>query len=143
MCGPIKVSVICGGVESNAVDFTMTNDCYGPVQPGQQVKLPKRFSGKENCTVCMDLVHLTMSAAPDKTSYQALQGAMQQACYTVHFKKWIAPGTQCEVDLSDACRVLVGTMGDALLDSIWDHWESGSGYWNGVLPNHVCSALQK
>jgi hypothetical protein len=30
-----------------------------------------------------------------------------------------------------------------LLDSIWSHWESGSGYWNGVLPNHVCSVLQK
>lgn len=143
MCGAVDVVVTCGGLESNAVPYVMTNECYGPTHPGEQSLLPPRFSARENCTVCMDLVHLTMAAAADKTSYQGLQSAMQQACYTVHFRKWLVPNTKCQVDLSDACRVLVGTMGSMLLDSIWSHWESGSGYWNGVLPNHVCSVLQK
>ena len=33
-----------------------------------------------------------MAQAPDKASYQALQFAMQDGCYSNHFKKWTFPG---------------------------------------------------
>ena len=79
MCGKVDIVVMCDGVESNKVPFVMTNNCYGPiVGSSSKPDLPTRFSARENCTVCMDLVHLTMAAVADKTSYQGLQSAIQQ-----------------------------------------------------------------
>jgi|TARA_B100000795_G_scaffold8586_1_gene6063 hypothetical protein len=143
MCGKVDISVTCGGggSESNTVPFTMTNECYGPTKAPARPELPSRFSSRENCTVCQDLVHLTMSAVADKTSYQGLQSAMQQACYTTHFKKWLVPATKCELDLSPACRLLLATTGDILVDTMWNLWNDG--YWNGELPNMVCTSLKK
>ena len=89
----------------------------------------------------MDLIQLTMAAVADTTSYQGLQSAMQQSCYTPHFKKWLQPGTKCELNLVPACRLMLGTSGDLLLDTMWNLWDDG--YWNGGLPNSVCSNLGK
>jgi hypothetical protein len=145
MCGKVDVSVMCGGTESNKVPFVTTNKCFGPVKAGNIQALPSRFSARENCTVCVDLVQLTMAAVADKTSYQGIQSAMQTACYTTHFKKWLNPeAPSCELDLQPACRLLLATSGDILVDTIWNVWDDAQhGYWNGELPNTVCSRIQK
>lgn len=142
-CGKVSVIVTCDGGSSNAVPFVMTNNCYGPLLSGGSGRpdLPTPFSARENCTVCMDLVQLTMSAASDQTSYQGLQSAIQQSCYTNHFKKWAMPGTKCKVNLSPACRLMLGTEGDLLLDTMWNLWDDH--YWNGGLPFQVCSTIER
>ena len=43
MCGAVDVVVTCGGLESNAVPYVMTNECYGPTHPGEQSLLPPRL----------------------------------------------------------------------------------------------------
>ena len=51
------------------------------------------------------------------------------------------PGTKCVLDLSPACRLVLATSGDLLLDTMWNLWDDH--YWNGMLPYETCSALQK
>lgn len=143
-CGKTKVFASCSGLNSNKKEFIYNNECYGPViVEGTSTKIPELFSRRENCTICVDLVHLTMSQAPDKASYQSLQFAMQDGCYSQHFKKWTYPGTKCVRDYKDACKSLVGTIGDDLVDTMWELWDTKDGYWNGYLPNRVCQRLFK
>eukprot|EP00944_MAST-04C_sp_MAST-4C-sp1_P011368 g11368.t1 len=143
-CGKVEVYASCNGLKSNKRDFTFENECYGPLAvDGYLTKIPELFSGRENCTICMDLVHLTMASAPDKASYQSLQFAMQDACYSNHFKKWTFPGTKCTRNYKDACKTVMGTMGDDLIDTMWQLWDTQDGYWNGWLPNKVCQKLFK
>ena len=133
MCAKVDLSVTCNGVESNKVPFLMTNECYGPLLGSSQPELPKSFSARENCTVCMDLIQLTMAAVADTTSYQGLQSAMQQSCYTPHFKKWLQPGTKCELNLVPACRLMLGTSGDLLLDTMWNLWDDGDNFFFKII----------
>ena len=143
-CGEVDIYALCSGLSSNKKKFTFNNDCYGPVSiEGTRTKLPELFSQRENCTVCVDLVHLTMAQAPDKASYQALQFAMQDGCYSNHFKKWRFPGTKCERNYKDACKSIIGTIGDDLIDTMWELWDTKDGYWNGGLPHKVCEKLYK
>ena len=65
-CANTEIQVICNGMRSNKVPFTFENECYGPTRDGALKKLPELYSARENCTLCMDLVHLTMALAPDK-----------------------------------------------------------------------------
>jgi hypothetical protein len=132
LCGKVDMIVMCDGIESNKVPFLMTNNCYGPLAKIGKPNLPRRFSGRENCTVCMDLVQLTIAASSDETSYQGLQSAIQQACYTNHFKKWLMPGTKCLVNLFPACRIVLASSGELILDTMWNLWNDN--YWNGELP---------
>ena len=142
-CGEIQIQAVCGGKKSNKVPFTFQNECYGPTPGSELTKIPSLYSARENCTVCMDLVHLTMSAAPDQASYQALQFAMSDACYSPHFKQWTAPGTKCNRNYKDACKLLLGTIQDDLVDYMWELWDTKDGYWNGGLPNKVCQRVKK
>jgi hypothetical protein len=142
-CANTEIQVICNGMRSNKVPFTFENECYGPTRDGALKKLPELYSARENCTLCMDLVHLTMALAPDKASYQALQYAMADACYSPHFTKWTMPGTKCIRNYKDACRALLGTIGDDLADYAWELWDTKEGYWNGALPNRVCQRVKK
>ena len=121
----------------------MDNDCYGPLPPGKVNIIPKPFSGRENCTICEQLVHLTVAVAPEMASYQALQASMNYACYSTHFKKFQIPGcgATCEADYEDACRLMVATDGDDLMDNIWNEWDGF--YWVGALPRKVCEIAQK
>ena len=142
-CGEVDVYVACGGVPSNKLAFSMDNDCYGPLPPGKVPLIPKPFSAKENCTICETLVHMTIATAPEMASYQALQASMGQACYTIHFKKYGIPGcgATCEAAYDDACRLMVASEGDNLVDNIWAEWDGY--YWVGALPRKVCEIAQK
>ena len=142
-CGNVEVQVVCAGKKSNKVPYTFLNVCYGPTEGTKWTKLPTLYSARENCTLCQDLVHLTMAAAPDQASYQALHYAMSDACYSPHFKKWTAPGTKCNRNYKDACKLLLGTIQDDLVDHMWELWDSKDGYWNGGLPNKVCQHVKK
>lgn len=145
-CGVVQVYVACGGVKSNVIEYTMDNTCYGPLAPGLTPVVPVPFSGQENCTVCEQLVHLTVAVAPEMPSYQALQTSMNWACYTQHFRRYTLPqpspnGKQCTADFEAACQLMVASSGDDLLDNIWNEWDEF--YWVGGLPRRTCEMSQK
>lgn len=135
-CGVVPLNMIVGSRRSNKLNFTYTNDCHGPVQEGLPI-LPFKYSSGENCTVCTELVHLTAAAAPEVSTWQGFRETMERACHTIHFSKFKVPGTRCVTDYSTACRILMQSLGDLLVDFMWREWDSA--YFFGMLPDRVCT----
>ena len=40
-------------------------------------------------------------------------------------------------------RNILREIGDDLVDTMWELWDTKDGYWNGYLPNRVCQRLFK
>ena len=53
------------------------------------------------------------------------------------FKKWTFPGTKCTRNYKDACKTVMGTMGDDLIDTMWQ-FRIRKMAIGMVVPNKVC-----
>eukprot|EP00941_MAST-03F_sp_MAST-3F-sp1_P002862 g2862.t1 len=135
-CGTVPINAIVGATRSNFLNFTFTNDCFGPVQSGLPI-LPLQYSAHENCTICTEMMHLTEASAPPIATWQGFRETMERVCETVHFRKFKFPGTRCVTDYSIACRILTQSMGDMLVDVMWREWDSS--YFFGLLPDKACT----
>mmetsp|Transcript_10185 Transcript_10185/g.32190 ORF Transcript_10185/g.32190 Transcript_10185/m.32190 type:complete len:240 (+) Transcript_10185:22-741(+) len=140
-CGVVPIRLKVGSALSNVVNFTYTNDCVGPVLPPKYPIIPPPFSASENCTVCTEVVALTQGVMPDKSTYQSLKEAMHGTCDTVHFTRFTYPPFDCHTDLSPACKILVQSMTEAILDAMWALWDKY--YFYGMLPNAVCQVIKR
>lgn len=141
-CGRTKFNVLIMGHRSNFIDFLYTDECTGPTGD-ENVKpvVPEHWSGKENCTVCTELVHLSISSLRDNFKYQTILDVMPTVCRSMHVQNFTSPSSpQCREDYSIPCRILVETRATRLANYIWDNWEKH--YWSGRLPLWACREVQ-
>lgn len=137
-CGKADVRVRrhAGGRSSNALPYTFTSVCYNEDKP----ILPARFTAAENCTICKEMVSMSVAAMGDLSSYQGIREALRQTCASRGFKSYGKSGDMlCRADYSAACSILYYAVGDAMADAMWEGWQLH--YLSGQLPLNVCSQL--
>ncbi len=141
-CGRTLFNVMVFGQRSNFIEFLYTDECAGPTgDPYVEPIVPEHWSGRENCTVCTELVHLAVSSLRDNFKFQSLLDALPFACNSMHVRKYTtALGPQCQEDYNVPCRILVESRGPRLAGYIWDHWDEF--YLTGRLPLWACREVQ-
>lgn len=141
-CGATRFNTIIMGQRSNFIDFLYTDECNGPTgDPSVQPIVPARWSQRENCTVCTELVHLTVSTLRDNFKYQSILETMPFVCNSMHLRNFSSPASpRCREDYNTPCRILIESRATRLANYIWDNWEKH--YLAGRLPLWACREVQ-
>lgn len=96
-CSEQRVRVSIGGVVSNSLPLEYAGVCDGeqliPSQP--EYKLPRFYSGEENCTICTTLVLTAIAASPDRVSFDALRRAARDACGSPIIRSFASINPDC------------------------------------------------